>query len=133
MANVNANKPPPPPSWRDRSPLNLTPLLHAIPQNFDKSFPKFETNEGIFVDDHLRIFYLPLEGLQATEHEYVVYRLFPHTLKGKAAHGIFPYRKSQSQTGTPLRDCLETWNPENYHCFNERISFPQKGKEREGA
>ena len=54
-----------------------------MPQNFDKSFPKFETNEGIFVDYHLQSFYLSLEGLQAAEHEDIVCRLFPHTLKGK--------------------------------------------------
>ena len=45
MANVNANQPPPPPAWRARFPLNLTPPLHAMPQNFDKSLPKFEPNE----------------------------------------------------------------------------------------
>ena len=55
-----------------RSPLNLTAPLHAMPQNFDKSLPKFEPNEGIFVDDHLQSFYLALEGLQAIEHEDVV-------------------------------------------------------------
>ena len=31
MANVNANQPAPPPSWRARSPLNITPPLHAMP------------------------------------------------------------------------------------------------------
>ena len=56
-----------------------------MPQNFDKSLPKFEPNKGILVDDHLQSFYLALEGLQVAEHEDVVYRLFPHTLKGKAA------------------------------------------------
>ena len=37
----------------------------------------------------LQIFYLYIEGLQAGEHEDVVYRLFPHTLKGKAASWYF--------------------------------------------
>ena len=36
MANVNANQPPnppnPPPAWRARSPLNLVPPLHDLPQ-----------------------------------------------------------------------------------------------------
>ena len=45
MANVNANQPPPQPTWRVRSPLNLTPPLHAMPQSFDKALPKFEQNE----------------------------------------------------------------------------------------
>ena len=48
-------------------------------------FPKFEPGEGILVDDHLQRFYLAIEGLRAREHEDVVCRLFPHTLKGKVA------------------------------------------------
>ena len=51
--------------------------------------PKFEPSEGILVDDHLQSFYLALEGLRAAEHEDVVCRLFPHTLKGKAASWYF--------------------------------------------
>ena len=33
MAGVNANQPPnpPPPAWKARSPLNLTPPLHDLP------------------------------------------------------------------------------------------------------
>ena len=60
-----------------------------MPQNFDNSLPKFEPNEGILVGDHLQSFYLDLEGLQAAEHEDVVCRLFPHTLKGKAGSWYF--------------------------------------------
>ena len=94
MANVNANQPPPPPSWRDRYPLNLTPPLHAMPQNFDNSLPKFEPNEGILVDDHFQSFYLSLKGLQVVEHEDVVCRLFPHTLKGKEASWYFSVQEN---------------------------------------
>ena len=53
MAHVNANQPNPPPAWKARSPLNLTPPLHDLPQAFDKMLPKFEPGEGILVDDHL--------------------------------------------------------------------------------
>ena len=60
-----------------------------MPYIFDKILPKFEPSEGILVDDHLHSFYLDLEGLQAVEHEDVVCRLFPHTLKGKAASWYF--------------------------------------------
>ena len=94
MANVNANQPPPPPAWRDISPLNMTPPLHSMPQSFDKSLPKFEPNEGILVDDHLQSFYLDLEGLQAAEHEDVVYTLFLHTLKGKEASWYFSLQEN---------------------------------------
>ena len=60
MENVNENQPNPPPSWRARSPINLTPPLHAMPQNFDKALPKFEPNERSFADGHLQSFYLYL-------------------------------------------------------------------------
>ena len=88
MAGVNAN---PPPAWRARSPLNLTPPLHDLPQAFDKMLPKFDPNEKILVDDHLQIFYLAIEGLRAGEYEDVVYRLFPHTLKGVVASWYFGF------------------------------------------
>ena len=46
MASVNANQPPnppnPPPAWNARSPLNLTPPLHDLPQDFEKMLPKFD-------------------------------------------------------------------------------------------
>ena len=51
--------------------------------------PKFDPSENILVDDHLQSFYLAIEGLRAGEHEDVVYRLFPHTLKGAAASWYF--------------------------------------------
>ena len=89
MANGNASQPPPPPAWRARSPLNLTPPLHDLTQSFDKMLPKFEPGEGVLVDDHLQSFYLDIEGLRAGEHEDVVCRLFPHALEGKATSWYF--------------------------------------------
>ena len=93
MASANANQPPnppnPPPTCKARSPLNLTPPLHDLPQAFEKMLPKFDPSEKIIVDDHLQSFYLAIEGLRAGEHEDVVYRLFPHTLKGAAASWYF--------------------------------------------
>ena len=93
MAGVNANQPPNPPNpplaWKSRSPLNLTPSLHDLPQAFEKMLTKFEPNEKILADDHLQSFYLAIEGLKAGEHEDVVYRLFTHTLNGAAASWYF--------------------------------------------
>ena len=83
------NQPNPLPTWRARSPLNLTPPLHNLPQAFDKILPKFDPADSIAVDDHLQSFYLALEGLRAGEHEDVVCRIFPHTLKGSAASWYF--------------------------------------------
>ena len=89
MAGINVNHPNPLPAWRARSPLNLTPPLHNLPQAFDKLLPKFDPEERIVVDDHLQSFYLAIEGLRAGEYEDVIYRLFPHTLKGAAASWYF--------------------------------------------
>src|SRR5713226_5305012 len=89
MAGINANHPNPPPAWKSRSPLNLTPLLHDLPQAFEKLLPKFDPNEKAVVDDHLQSFYLAIEGLRAGEYEDVFCRLFPHTFKGVAASWYF--------------------------------------------
>ena len=93
MVGINANKPPnppnPPPAWKARSPLNLAPPLHDLPQAFGKMLPKFDPSEKILVDDLLQSFYLAIKGLRAGEHEDVVCRLFPHTLKGAAASWYF--------------------------------------------
>ena len=93
MVGINTNQPPnpqnPPPAWRDRSPLNLAPPLHDLPQAFEKMLPKFDPSEKILVDDHLQSFYLVIEGLKVGEHEDVVCRLFPHTLKGAATSWYF--------------------------------------------
>ena len=93
MENVNTNQPPnppnPPPAWRARSPLNLTPPLHDLPQAFEKMLHKFDPSEKILVDDHLQSFYLAIEGLRVGEHEDVVCILFPHTMIGAAASWYF--------------------------------------------
>ena len=41
--NPNENQPNPPPSWRDKTPFNLALALHTLPQNADKSLPKFDS------------------------------------------------------------------------------------------
>ena len=91
MVGINVNQPNPLPAWRARSPLNLTPPLHNLPQGFDKLLPKFDPEERTAVDDHLQSFYLALEGLRAGEYEYVVCILFLYTLKGEAASWYFSF------------------------------------------
>ena len=89
----NANQPNPPPSWRDRTPLNLAPPLHALPQNDEKELPKFDPEKGISVDDHLQISYLDLE-LLSVEHEDLVCRLFLHTFEAKASTWYFSLQEN---------------------------------------
>ena len=60
MAGINVNHPNPPPTWKARSPLNLTPPLHNLPQAFEKLLPKFDPDEKISVDDHLQSLYLEI-------------------------------------------------------------------------
>ena len=85
MAGINVNHPNPPTAWKATSPLNLTPPLHNLPQDFEKLLPKFDPDEKIAMDDRLQSFYLAIEGLRAGEYEDVVCRLFSHTLKGAVA------------------------------------------------
>ena len=82
--NPNANQPRPPLSWRARTPPNLDALFHNLPSHPEKSLPKFDPTEEIDVDDHLQSFFLSLEVLSALECEYVVCRLFLHTLNDKS-------------------------------------------------
>ena len=110
MAGVNANvplppPPNPPPAWRARSPLNLTPPLHDLPQAFEKLLPKFDPNEKILVDDHLQSFYLAIEGLRAGEHEDVVCRLSCRPSRELRPLGILDCPPTLSQTGIPLKEC----------------------------
>ena len=87
--NPNSNQPPLPLAWRDRTPLNLPAPLHNLPSHPEKSLPKFDPTECIDVDDNLQFFFLALEFLSVVEHEDLVCRLFPHTLKGKATSWYF--------------------------------------------
>ena len=64
-------------------------MLHNLPSHHEKSLPMFDPTEGIDVDDHLKSFFLALEVLSAVEHEDVVCRIFPHTLKGKESSWYF--------------------------------------------
>ena len=94
MVGVNANQPNPanpPPAWKSRSPLNLTPSLHELPQDFEKLLPKFDPNEKVAVDDHFQSFYLEIERLRAWEYEDVVCRFFPYTLKGATGSWYFGF------------------------------------------
>ena len=113
MVGVNANQPLNPPNpplaWKSRSPLNLTPPLHDLPQAFEKLLPKFDPNEKVVVDDHLQSFYLEIEGLRVGEHEDVVCRLFTHPLKEQQHHGILVCLQTLSQTGTPLKGFSEVY------------------------
>ena len=73
MAGVIVNQPNPLPAWRARSPLNLTPPLHNLPQYFDKLLPKFDPEERIAIDDHLQSFYLAVEGATTGKTSYFCY------------------------------------------------------------
>ena len=53
MDGINVNEPNPPLAWKARSPLNLTPPLHNLPQAFEKLLPKFDPDEKTAIDDHL--------------------------------------------------------------------------------
>ena len=96
----------------------------------------------MLVDDHLQSFYLAIEGLRAGEHEDVVCRLFPHTLKGAAAswyfglsansipdwdtfESIFRSRYATQKMQAALMKGLGTFKKERnekVHSFTQRLS-----------
>ena len=86
--NENHANPPLVPAWRAQTTLKLSPPVHALPQNYEKTLPRFEPRECISMDNHLQSFFLVLEAIEV-EHEDVVCRFFPHTLKGKVVSWYF--------------------------------------------
>ena len=75
-------------AWRDRTPLNQVAPLHDFPKHPDRVLPKFDPGKGIFVEDHLKSFYLALEILNV-EHEDVICIIFPYNFEPKASSWFF--------------------------------------------
>ena len=63
-------------------------MLHPLPKHPKRLFPKYDPNDGVFLEYHVKQFMISL-NLMNVEYEYVVCRLFPYTLKGKASTWFF--------------------------------------------
>lgn len=56
---------------------------HLLPKHPEKLLTKFDPNNDVLVEYHIKHFMLSLRLLNV-EHEDLVCRLFPYTLQGKA-------------------------------------------------
>ena len=61
---------------------------HRLPKIPDKWLPKYNPDEKIHVEDHIKTFIQAIR-LRKVIHEYVVYRLFPYTFEGKYSTWYF--------------------------------------------
>ena len=61
---------------------------HPFPKNQQKLLPKYDPDDGVLPKYHIKQFMNAL-NLMNVEHEYVIYKLFPHTLEGKATKWFF--------------------------------------------
>ena len=42
------------PSWRARTPLNITAPLHDLPKHLERVLPEFDPGKGVSLEDHLK-------------------------------------------------------------------------------
>ena len=51
------------PTWREITPLYLDAPLHDLSNHSEQVLPKFDPEKGIYIEDHLKSFYLVLNLL----------------------------------------------------------------------
>ena len=61
---------------------------HLLPKHLEKLLPKFDLNNDVLPEDHIKHFMLFLRLLNV-ELEYVVCTLFPYTFQGNASTWFF--------------------------------------------
>ena len=61
---------------------------HRLPRNPDKWLPKYNPDEKIPMEDHIKYFMQAMRLINVI-HEDIVYRLFPYTFEGKASTWYF--------------------------------------------
>jgi hypothetical protein len=61
---------------------------HPLPKHPERLLPKFDPNNDIIPEDHIKQFMLSLRLLDV-QHEYVVCRLFPYSFVGQASTWFF--------------------------------------------
>ena len=74
--------------WLAIDAISSPSTLHPLPKHPERFFPKYDPDDGVLLDYHIKKFMIDL-NLMNIEHEDVVYRLFPHTLKGKVSKWVF--------------------------------------------
>ena len=85
MQNPMAGQPPPPNvnPWSNPRAVNMPSPLHVLPKNPERWLPKFNPDDGLPTEEHIKNFMLAVNLNVVVEEDCVVI-LFPFTLKGSA-------------------------------------------------
>ena len=68
-------------------------VQHPLPKHLEKLLPKFDHDNDVLPEDHIKKCILSSRLLNV-EHEDVVCRLFPYTFQGKASTWFFSLAQS---------------------------------------
>jgi hypothetical protein len=74
--------------WLAMDAIAVPRAQHPLPKHPKKLFPKFDHNNDITPEDHIKQFMLSLRLLDV-QHEDVVYRLFPYIFVCQASTWFF--------------------------------------------
>jgi hypothetical protein len=83
LANMEAKR-----HWLATDSIVVPSAQHPLPKHPDKLLSKFDPDNDVTPEDHIKPFMLSLR-LMDVQHEYVVCRLFPYTFVGKASTWFF--------------------------------------------
>jgi hypothetical protein len=83
IATMAINRP-----WLAMDAIAVPKSQHPLPKHPKKLFPKFDPDNDITPEDHIKLFMLSLRLLEV-QHEDVVCRLFPYTFVGQASTWFF--------------------------------------------
>lgn len=78
-----ANRP-----WLAMDVIVVPDIQHPLPKHLEKLLPKFDLDNDVTPEDHIKQFMLSLR-LMDVQHEYVACRLFPYTFEGQASTWFF--------------------------------------------
>ena len=68
--------------------ISIPGTTHPFPKHPEKFFPKYDPDDGVLLEYHIKQFMNTL-NLMNVKHEDVVCRLFPHIVEGKATKWFF--------------------------------------------
>ena len=83
LSNMEANRP-----WLAVDAIAVPSAQHPLPKHPEKFLPKFDPNNDVTPEDHIKQFMLSLRLMDA-QHEDVVCKLFPYTFVGQASTWFF--------------------------------------------
>ena len=83
LSNMAENRP-----WLVTDAIAILGAQHQLPKHPEKILPKFDLDNDVTPEDHIKQFMLSLK-LMDVQHDDVVFRLFPYTFGGQASTWFF--------------------------------------------